>query len=530
MTRVLQSVAVVAHPVRLAGQAQPPQRRPPDRHPALPLAIVSFAFVLAEILVITPQSYLSWDEALYVSQLSAGAPAMGMDAHRSLGVPLLVAPISAITTSVAAIRVYLSVLTGVALFLAYRPWLRYGGPPATLAALLFASLGVTFTNGNVALPNLFIAFAAVAGTGCFLLCVQRPGTRRPLIGLAAAFTVLSLLRPTDAVWVALPLLAGAGLVPSWRRRGLRAVAAIGGGLGAGGLVWLVEAYARFGGPLERMAMLREITEAGNGPVLFDEAAALGRRLVEGGWDGTLVAGLLPWPVATGLLILGLWRARRTPTMPGWTLAAVTGAATAGPYLLLLSYLPGRYLLPGAALLAFPVAGGVHRVLTAGRRQRRSRAGALLAGAAAAVLVAHVGAQLWAARTATEHSSAARRAVPVAAERLRDAGLRPPCFVSGSFAPQVAYVARCSANDVTHAARQASVEIGSWQERHPESVPALTEHDIRVARRDGRHLAVVARSGQRPAHLAGWPRVRLLADRPWYAYFPPSSPPSPFPGR
>ena len=496
------------------------------RAPSLCLAAISLGFVLVELLVVTPRAYLSWDEALYVSQFSTGVPAMGLDAHRSLGTALLVAPVAAVTTSVSAIRVYLSLLTGVGLFLAYRPWLRYGAPVAPLAALLFASLSVTLTNGNAALPNLFVALAAVAGAGSYLVAMDRPGARRPIVGLVAAFAAMSLLRPTDAVWVAVPPLAAAAL-PAWRRRAPLPVAAIVAGLAVGGAVWVAESYVRFGGPLTRLAMMREITGAGTAFGLVDQLVTLGRTTAGDAWDATLLVAVLKWAVLAGLPVLGVLAARRTSAMPASALAVVTAWVVGGPYLLFLSYPSGRYLLPSAALLAVPAAGGIHWALASRPRGRPgsrwpSAPAALATAGVLTVLVAHVGSQLWAARAAAEQSRAAREASPVFAERLHDRGVRPPCFVSGSFAPQIAYGARCSSTDVAYAARLASVEVGSWEERHPEAVPSLTRHDMRIARADGRRFVVVARSAQRPRHLAGWPRVKVLDDRPWYAYFPPST--------
>lgn len=523
------------------------ERRPaPPRRATLALAAVASGFVLAELFVVTPDAFLSWDEALYVSQFSTGVPAMDMDAHRSAGMPLLVAPLAAATTSVTAIRVYLSVLAGVGVFLAYLPWIRCSPPGAVLAALLFASLAVTLTNGNVALPNLFVALAVVAAAGCLLRAVRDEGRRQPdlparsarhpepakrsaarraarpaLVGLAAAFAVLSLVRPTDAVWATLALLAAPLVVPSWRRRAAWPVAAVGTGLAVGGAVWLAEASIRYGGPLTRLAMVREITGAGMNFVLLDQIAQLGRSFAADPWQAGLLAASLQWSVLLALLAYGLTTARGTPQMPAWTLATGTALVVSGPYLLLLPYPSARYLLPGAALLALPVAGGMHRALTARRhaaKPRRARATGALAVGVAVLLAAHVAGQLWAARTVDSDAPESRFAAG-----LRELGVRPPCYVSGSFAPQIAYAARCSARDNAYAARRMSVEIGSWRERHPETVPALTAGDRAVARAGGQRLVVVGRSEARPSHLAGWSRVKLLDDRSWYAYFPPDGP-------
>jgi len=43
---------------------------------------------------------LSWDETVYVSQVSAHAPAAWFDPARARGIPLLVAPVALLTSSV----------------------------------------------------------------------------------------------------------------------------------------------------------------------------------------------------------------------------------------------------------------------------------------------------------------------------------------------------------------------------------------------------------------------------------------------
>ena len=97
------------------------------------------AFTAAELLFVSPRMGLSWDEAVYVSQVSGHAPAAWFDPARARGVPLLVAPVAVLTSSVAALRVYLSVACGLGLTVAL--WTRRRPRPAWvlgLAGVLFA--------------------------------------------------------------------------------------------------------------------------------------------------------------------------------------------------------------------------------------------------------------------------------------------------------------------------------------------------------------------------------------------------------
>ena len=82
------------------------------------------AFAAAQLAFVSPRMGLSWDETVYVSQVSGHAPAAYFDPARSRGVPLLVAPVAAVTGSVAVLRVYLSVASGFGLTLALWIWRR----------------------------------------------------------------------------------------------------------------------------------------------------------------------------------------------------------------------------------------------------------------------------------------------------------------------------------------------------------------------------------------------------------------------
>src|SRR5579859_6222503 len=105
------------------------------------LAAAGAALTAAQLLFVSPRMGLSWDEVVYVSQTSSHAPAAYFDAARSRGIPLLVMPVELLTSSVAVLRVYLSLASGLGLFLALLPWRRLR--PAwvlALAGLMFGGL------------------------------------------------------------------------------------------------------------------------------------------------------------------------------------------------------------------------------------------------------------------------------------------------------------------------------------------------------------------------------------------------------
>lgn len=185
------------------------------------LAVVAGAFALAQLLLVRPGMGLGWDELVYVSQVASHSPASFFSAPRARGVPLLVAPVAAGSSSTALLRIYLAVLSGLALFLALRAW-RGLFPARVLATAgaLFASLWVTLFYGPQAMPNYWVAVGALAGTGCFLRAQANRFDRTALWGVGLSTALMAWMRPTDAVWATLPPLVLLVCVRGWRRPAL----------------------------------------------------------------------------------------------------------------------------------------------------------------------------------------------------------------------------------------------------------------------------------------------------------------------
>jgi hypothetical protein len=101
------------HPwcMSLAARMRAPLQRPagdrrlPSRGSLCWPAAVTVAFTLCELLFVSPRMGLSWDEAVYVSQVSQHAPAAYFDPARARGITLLVAPVTLLTPSIVALRV-----------------------------------------------------------------------------------------------------------------------------------------------------------------------------------------------------------------------------------------------------------------------------------------------------------------------------------------------------------------------------------------------------------------------------------------
>ncbi|MDP9497880.1 MAG: hypothetical protein M3P46_09525 [Actinomycetota bacterium] len=164
------------------------------------LLVVGLLFVVAQLLLVPLGRDLENDEAVYLSQVSRFTAPAPWEAHRSWGLPVLLLPVGLVTKSVLAMRMYLVLVSGAALVLAFRPWLRVlPGATAALAALLFASNWVALFYASEASPNLYIALAGVAAVGHLARLFVVPDDRVALVGLAAAFACAALVRPTDSI-------------------------------------------------------------------------------------------------------------------------------------------------------------------------------------------------------------------------------------------------------------------------------------------------------------------------------------------
>jgi hypothetical protein len=419
------------------------------------LVLVAAAFTVAQLALVVPRLGLSWDETVYISQVSNHAPAAYFDPARARGIPLLVAPVTLLTSSVLAVRIYLAIASGVALFLALLCW--RGLRPAwqlALAGVMFCGLWTTLYYGPQAMPDLWVAFSSLAAVGLFLQAAGA-GAEAPaadsgsgasptrwgvLAGLAACVAFAALVRPGDALYLAAALGIAVIAVRRWRRWQL--LIAVVTGFAAGAADWILEAYVRFGGPLNRLheagaeqggfgfhfALWDELRSV-NGPTLC-RPCTVGFRYPE------LSLWWLALPV---LVVLGGYAAHRAGRLASSVLAAACGLSLAFQYLFLINYAAPRFLLPAYALAAIPVADAVGGLLTGIQRDLR---------APAALLVAVVlGVQLLIQADVLEHQVAEKVTFfgdynRIAGD-LRSLGIRPPCLVKGVQDIPVAFYAGCA---------------------------------------------------------------------------------------
>ncbi|MFJ4206525.1 hypothetical protein ACIP2Y_43910 [Streptomyces sviceus] len=448
------------------------------------LSAVATTFTLAQLVLVRPGLGLGWDETVYVSQVSGHAHAAFFSAPRARGVPLLVAPITSWSDSTALLRVYLAVLSGLALYFALRVWRAHVMPRVlALAGALFASLWVTLFYGPQAMPNYWVAIGALVCVGCFLRARANARDRAAWCGLFAGVALMAWMRPMDAVYVVLPLLA-----LSLRRP--RLLAALAAGLLAGAGEWVIEAYASYGGLAQRLSDASRI-QGGLGwhLAVLDQLHSLGGRTLCRPCTGSAPSPVVTlwWfalPLLAALGAVAALRARRAlpVLLPG--ACAVTAAV---PYLFLIGYAAPRFLLPAYALLALPVAYGLAHLVTAPARRG---ARALAVSLVAAGLAGHLAVQ-YVVLEHTVHSSAATRVEwSRTATALHTLGVRPPCLLSGYQAVPIAFSTGCgSAQTAGHDASATAAELA------------------RAAHRAS--FAVLTRPGGRPpAYARGWPVERV----------------------
>ncbi|MEV8544898.1 hypothetical protein [Streptomyces sp. NPDC051572] len=414
-----------------------------SRRSEYPLAMVAGAFTLAQLVLVRPGSGLGWDETVYVSQISAHAPAAFFSAPRARGISLLVAPVTSWSSSTTLLRVYLAALSGLALFLALRAWRGlFPVRVLALAGALFASLWVTLLYGIQAMPNYWVAVGALAAAGCCLRARADRSDRAALWGLAASASLMAWMRPTDAVWATLPLLV---LVMAGRH--WRLLVALLAGLASGALEWVIEAYVSYGGLTQRLHEASAI-EGGLGwhVAVVDQLRSLGGRALCRPCTGEMPNPAVDvwWLVLPVLAVVGLVFAVRARRTAATLVPLACAAAAAFPYLFMIGYAAPRFLLPAYALVAIPVADALIHLVTRPAGAWRGVAVTLLVVG----LAGHLAVQLAVLERTVSRTNAQHRDWSRTAAELHRLGVRKPCLLTGQDAIPIGFYAGC-ASAATH---------------------------------------------------------------------------------
>lgn len=314
--------------------------------------LVAVVYGLAQIVLLDVERFLLWDEAVYLSEVSPHAEAVGMGAHRSRGITFLVAPVAVLTDSMVALRVYLAVLSSAALFGAFVVWCRSIEWSAPVAAALFASSWLAVFYGSTVYPNLYSGLLAVAAIGVALNHTRSP-TRPRVVLIVALVALTALVRPLDALLLAVGL--GVVALVAGRRSLLTLIGAGLAGLGIGAMPWAIEGWIRFGDPIQRLDRTRETVGGG----LQNNVGEYLRLLDGSGSVNTVAIASLGVMIVLGLASLAV---QDPAVRRGAVVSLATSMLFAAPYLFATEPVLQRFLLAALALLAISAAVGLVSII------------------------------------------------------------------------------------------------------------------------------------------------------------------------
>jgi hypothetical protein len=420
----------------MVGMAGPTGSRDPRLARRL-LLLVGAAYLVAQLLLFSPIRAPSWDEAIYLSQVTPGVHPIAFAASRARGITFLVAPVAVAGGSVATVRLFLAAASSVALaasFLLWIPALRLAAPGA---AFLFGFTWLGLFYGSEVMPNLWAAILAVAATGALVRRLEG-GTRWGAVGASALLGLMALVRPADALVLGVAL---ALYVLLSHRSSIGVLVPLSAGLAIGWAPWLIEMSVRFGGPVRAMreaAALGHLTTIGIGDRMLQNLALTnGPTIGPESPPHVPLAGALWWGTTVALVLLAVVRTRGTRRSGPVLCAVLAGSALAAEYLVLVSGLAPRFLLPAYALLSLPAAAGLVSLLTGGTAHRIGGAGAV------AVLAGLTVWQVGTARSIGANAAAARGSVAAVGVEVHRLAAGRPCVVASSVGfPQVAFSSGC----------------------------------------------------------------------------------------
>lgn len=323
------------------------------------VVVVGLAYLAAQLLAFSLDRPPSWDEAIYLSQVTPGAEPLPFVPSRARGITFLALPILQLGGSLPQLRLFLAVASAVALIGSFRMWTPVIGIGAAAAALLLAGAWPALFYGSELMPNLWVALIGVAATAVLARRLTRREARYDELIAGGLVAVAALIRPLDAV----VLTAALVLVPlAVRRATVSWIVHLVLGLLAGWAPWLVEMTARFGSPWEAFAAAARLGHTGRWSLLENARQYL--ALSDGPSIGPVadpnipVSGLL-WLIGFGLLIvLGVRAASRRDLLPSLVVPIAAGIALAAEYVLLTDAQAPRFLLPALALLTLPAGFGL----------------------------------------------------------------------------------------------------------------------------------------------------------------------------
>jgi Dolichyl-phosphate-mannose-protein mannosyltransferase len=405
-----------------------------DRERAVALGLViaiGVASLVIQVLFIPRDWPTSWDEAVYLSQVTPGMEGLFFNAWHARGITLIVAPVTWLGGSVSDVRLLLMVLSAIGITLTFRLWVPVVGIAAAVAAFVFSFSWLGLIPASEIKPNYLGALLGLATTGLVARRLEDDRTR-DLVLASIVLAAMALVRPTEAT-----VLAGAiGVyVLLFRRTSWRDLLPLGVGLFLGWLPWLIEMSVRFGG------LTGALREAGKehhfGLVPIAENVLLHLRYTDGKYGDAATPGAIWWGVLALMVAVAIARGATRADRAAALLCAFGALALALEYLFFVPALTYRFLLPAYAMASVPFAIGLVSLL-------RGRIASRVIGAV--VLLLMIPWAIWQGSVTAEQAPKVNRgsAFPlrVGAGIRRLAEGRPCVVLSQRAYPQVAFAAGC----------------------------------------------------------------------------------------
>jgi hypothetical protein len=423
------------------------------------LLFVGPAYLAAQLLAFSLERPPSWDEAIYLTQVTPGAEPLPFVPSRARGITFLAIPVLQLGGSLAQLRLFLAAASAAALVASFRMWAPMIGVGAVAAALLFGGAWPVLFYGSELMPNLWLALLAVAATAVLGRRLAVGEGRSDELVAGGLVALAALVRPLDAV----VLTAALVLLPiAVRRATIAWTVHLVLGLVAGWAPWLVEMTARFGSPGEAFAAAARLGHTGQWSLVENARQYLALS------DGPSIGPVNPDIPASGVLwliglavlvVIGIRASSVRGLLPAVVVPTTGGLALAAEYVALTDAQAPRFLLPALALLTVPAGLGLASIVGEDRERRGWRPARSVAMVVASTLVAAwVVLQAGIATRVEAGVTGHRESAELVGQEIRELAAGQPCHVySEASFPIIGYTAGCGASPLGKV-------LGAWQDR------------------------------------------------------------------
>ncbi|MGH2642291.1 MAG: hypothetical protein ACRDGO_11395 [Actinomycetota bacterium] len=424
------------------------------------LLIVGVVYLVVQLFAFSLDRPPSWDEAIYLSQVSPGAVTLPFLPYRARGITFIALPVLQFGGSLSQLRLFLAVASAAALTASFRAWASVIGFGAVGAAFLFVGVWPTLVYGSELMPNLWVAVIGVAATAVLARRIARGEGRYDELLVGGLVALAALIRPLDAIvltsaLLVLPIVIHRATV-SWTVHLLL-------GAAAGLAPWLVEMTTRFGSPGAAISAAARFGPAGSWS-LFENV----RQYLALGDGPTIgpdprpelpVVGILWLLGLVTLVIVGVRTARSRGLFVAVLVPVAAGVALAAEYVAFTDALAPRFLLPALAVLSVPAGLGLASIVVRIRgRDGPTSAGLGVVVATSALVAAWTIVQLGIATTVEGGLVGRRSSAERVGTQVRELAANQPCHVFSEVNyPIMSYAAGCRGSQV-------GTVLGAWDER------------------------------------------------------------------